>query len=121
MKEYMQSARDVLSQKQVDPDKGLTAAEVEESRRVNGENQFTREKPKSILRRIWEAMCEPMLIILLVALAITIAVQIVSRCKYGVFYNYEDPQFCFKTVAVSFLCVFYDHMVRCLRCHRCVL
>lgn len=26
MKEYMQSARDVLSQKQVDPDKGLTAA-----------------------------------------------------------------------------------------------
>ena len=29
MKEYMQSARDVLSQKQVDPDKGLTAAEVE--------------------------------------------------------------------------------------------
>ena len=85
MKEYMQSARDVLSQKQVDPDKGLTAAEVEESRRVNGENQFTREKPKSILRRIWEAMCEPMLIILLVALAITIAVQIVSVCTGGEF------------------------------------
>ena len=57
MKEYMQSAHDVLSEKGVNPDKGLTAAEVEESRKVNGENQFTREKPKSILRRIWEAIC----------------------------------------------------------------
>ena len=85
MKEYMQSAHDVLSEKGVNPDKGLTAAEVEESRKVNGENQFTREKPKSILRRIWEAICEPMLIILLVALAITIAVQIVNVVMGGEF------------------------------------
>ena len=68
MKEYLQSAQDVLSEKGVNPDAGLSEAEVEESRARNGENQFTREKPKSVWRRIWEAVCEPMLIILLVAL-----------------------------------------------------
>ena len=85
MKEYMQSAHDVLSDMKVDPSKGLSPSEVEESRKTYGQNQFTREKPKSILRRIWEALCEPMLIILLVALAITIAVQIVSVCTGGEF------------------------------------
>ncbi len=85
MKEYMQSAQDVLKELGVNADGGLSAAEVEKSRAEHGENQFTREKPKSILRRIWEALCEPMMIILLVALAITIAVQIVSVCMGGEF------------------------------------
>lgn len=85
MKEYMQSAQDVLKELGVNADEGLSAAEVEKSRAEHGENQFTREKPKSILRRIWEALCEPMMIILLVALAITIAVQIVSVCMGGEF------------------------------------
>ena len=81
----MQSAQDVLKELGVNADGGLSAAEVEKSRAEHGENQFTREKPKSILRRIWEALCEPMMIILLVALAITIAVQIVSVCMGGEF------------------------------------
>ena len=85
MKEYMQSAQDVLKELGVNADGGLSAAEAEKSRAEHGENQFTREKPKSILRRIWEALCEPMMIILLVALAITIAVQIVSVCMGGEF------------------------------------
>ena len=85
MKEYMQSAQDVLKELGVNADEGLSAAEVEKSRAEHGENQFTREKPKSILCRIWEALCEPMMIILLVALAITIAVQIVSVCMGGEF------------------------------------
>ena len=85
MKEYMQSAQDVLKELGVNADEGLSAAEVEKSRAEHGENQFTREKPKSILRRIWEALCEPMMIILLVALAITMAVQIVSVCMGGEF------------------------------------
>ena len=85
MKEYMQSAQDVLKELGVNADGGLSAAEVEKSRAEHGENQFTREKPESILRRIWEALCEPMMIILLVALAITIAVQIVSVCMGGEF------------------------------------
>ena len=85
MKEYMQSAQDVLKELGVNADGGLSAAGVEKSRAEHGENQFTREKPKSILRRIWEALCEPMMIILLVALAITIAVQIVSVCMGGEF------------------------------------
>ncbi len=85
MKEYMQSAREVLAELGVDPDVGLSPSEAEESRKLRGANEFTREKPKSIARRILEAICEPMLIILLVALGITIAVQIVSVCTGGHF------------------------------------
>ena len=85
MKEYMQSAREVLSACGTDPEKGLTAAQAEESRRVHGVNLFTREKPKSIFRRILEALCEPMLIILLVALIITVIVQSVSAATGGEF------------------------------------
>ena len=57
MKEYIQSAQDVLSQMGTDPDKGLSAAEVQASREKHGENRFTREKPKSIFKRILEALC----------------------------------------------------------------
>ncbi|HIU61818.1 MAG TPA: calcium-translocating P-type ATPase, PMCA-type [Candidatus Coproplasma excrementigallinarum] len=85
MKEYMQSARELLAEKGIDPSRGLSAEEVEQSRKKYGENQFTREKPKTIFKRILEALCEPMLIILLVALAITVAVQIVRVCAGGEF------------------------------------
>ncbi len=78
MKEYMLSAEEVLAAAGTDPEKGLTEEQVEESRKAHGRNVFTREKPKSLARRILEAACEPMLIILLVALVITIAVQIVN-------------------------------------------
>lgn len=89
MKEYLQSAQDVLSEKGVNPDAGLSEAEVEESRARNGENQFTREKPKSVWRRIWEAVCEPMLIILLVALVITLVVNIINQVTTGESEFYE--------------------------------
>ncbi len=85
MKEYMQTARDVLLDAGVDPEKGLSAEAVEESREKNGVNRFTREKPKSVFKRILEALCEPMLIILLVALAITVIVQSVSAATGGEF------------------------------------
>ena len=65
MKEYMQSAREVLKELAVDPDAGLSESRVEENREKYGKNAFTREKPKSVLRRIGEALLEPMLIILL--------------------------------------------------------
>ena len=64
MKEYMQSAREVLKTLDVDPDAGLSESRVEESREKYGKNAFTREKSKSVLRRIGEALLEPMLIIL---------------------------------------------------------
>ena len=85
MKEYMQSAREVLKTLDVDPDAGLSESRVEESREKYGKNAFTREKPKSVLRRIGEALLEPMLIILLVALVISVVVQIISVSTGGHF------------------------------------
>lgn len=85
MKEYMQTPREVLGQLEVDPNSGLDEARVAASREKYGANRFTREKPKSILRRIGEALLEPMLIILLVALAISVVVQVVSVSTGGHF------------------------------------
>lgn len=57
---------------------GLTPQKVEASIVKWGKNELTRVKPKSIFKRIWEGLTEPMMIILLVALAITVAVNIIN-------------------------------------------
>ncbi len=89
MREYMQSAVEVLSFLGTDPERGLTEEGAEDSRKANGENRFTREKPKSVLRRIWEAACEPMLLILVVAFVIMLAVNIVNEVTTGESEFYE--------------------------------
>jgi calcium-translocating P-type ATPase len=51
---------------------GLTSAEVESSRRKNGANIFTGKKRKTFLHKYFESFCDPIIRILLVALAINI-------------------------------------------------
>lgn len=89
MREYMQTPQEVLSSLGTAEGAGLTEQQAEESRRANGENRFTREKPKSVLRRIWEAAREPMLLILVVALVITLVVNIVNEVTTGESEFYE--------------------------------
>lgn len=60
---------------------GLSEAGVKKSAEKWGKNQLTRVKSKSLLRRIWEGLTEPMMIILLIALAITVAVNIINVIK----------------------------------------
>ena len=49
----------------------------EQSRAAHGRNAFTREKPPSLLRRVWESAKEPMTILLFVAAFITLGVNFV--------------------------------------------
>ncbi len=72
-----------------DKTNGLTPEQVKENGEKFGRNEFTKSKRKSLLRRVWEAATEPMLILLFFAWAITIAVNAVSAAQGGHFDVYE--------------------------------
>ena len=72
-----------------DKTNGLTPEQVKENGEKFGRNEFTKSKRKSLLRRVWEAATEPMLILLFFAWVITIAVNAVSAAQGGHFDVYE--------------------------------
>ena len=72
-----------------DKTNGLTPEQVKENGEKFGRNEFTKSKRKSLLRRIWEAATEPMLILLFFAWVTTIAVNAVSAAQGGHFDVYE--------------------------------
>ena len=76
MQAFMERPDETLSRLGVDPEAGLTAAQADESREKHGANTFTREKPKSFLRRVVEALAEPMTLILILAAVIALAVNL---------------------------------------------
>lgn len=78
MEYFNQTPEEVVGQFGTDKAKGLSTPQVKEHAEKYGKNEFTRARPKSLLRRIWEALTEPMLILLLCAWVITIAVNIVN-------------------------------------------
>ena len=77
MTPYRQTGKETLDALSVDAQRGLTAKQVEQSRAAHGRNAFTREKPPSLLRRVWESAKEPMTILLFVAAFITLGVNFV--------------------------------------------
>ncbi len=60
---------------------GLTSAEVEISRKTHGENILKREKKKSVLRRFFENLGDPIIKILLIAVALEVALSF-GNCNY---------------------------------------
>jgi Ca2+-transporting ATPase len=60
----------------VDPEKGLGETQVKENSEKYGANVLTRAKPVSLFKRIWDSATEPMLLLLLLAAAIALAVNI---------------------------------------------
>lgn len=83
MNAFMESAQQTLNRLKVHKEKGLTNQQVETSRKEFGENSFSKEKPKSLARRIFEASTEPMLIMLLIAAFITLGVNIARAMTGG--------------------------------------
>ena len=73
---FDKSAQDTLTELHTDAAQGLSDAQVKENIERYGRNEFTRAGRKSLLRRIWEASTEPMLILLFFAWLITVAVNL---------------------------------------------
>lgn len=62
---------------------GLTAAQAQKNKTQYGENTLTRRKPDSLLKRLWDAATEPMLLMLIAAGLIALAVNIVRQVTGG--------------------------------------
>ena len=83
MKFYEKSAEEIVKEFGSDAHAGLTSGQVQENAEKYGRNVFSETKKKSLLRRIWEAATEPMLILLFFAWIITIAVNAVKEVQTG--------------------------------------
>lgn len=83
MAAYTESAKDYLEKEHISEEKGLSLAEVEESRAKNGKNTLTKEKPPSLLKRILVAASEPMILMLLGAGVIAVVVNIIRAVTKG--------------------------------------
>ena len=89
MEEFSRSSQEVVSSLGSDEKNGLSDTQVLENAEKYGKNEFTKTKSKSVWRRIFEALTEPMLVLLLVAWAITVAVNIVRAVQGEGFDFYE--------------------------------
>ena len=67
MEVFMESPEKTLRRLGVNEKTGLDAAHVLENRQKYGINAFSRKKADSLWKRIWDATCEPMLIMLILA------------------------------------------------------
>lgn len=76
MKAYMESPSETLKRLGTSREYGLTEKEAADSRSRHGANCFTEEKPELLVKRIFEAASEPMIIMLILAAVITLGVNI---------------------------------------------
>lgn len=83
MKAFQETTEQTLGRLGVDPELGMNENQIEASRQQNGVNAFTRGKPKSVFKKIWDAAKEPMIIMLLAAAAITLGVNFVRLFTGG--------------------------------------
>lgn len=82
MKSYTENYKKVLDNL-CSSENGLTDKQVEISRREHGKNEIKKAKRKTIFKQILEALSEPMLVILEMATAITLGVNIGKALKNG--------------------------------------
>ena len=78
MKRYCQEKDAVLSELKTTASEGLSSAEAEKRLNENGKNKLAAAKKKSLIRRFFEQLADPMTIILIVAAAISGVLAIVE-------------------------------------------
>ena len=100
MQFYRTTAQEALRTLESDAANGLQPEQVAAHREKYGKNEFTRAKRKSLLRRVWEAATEPMLILLFFAWLITIAVNIVNVTQ-GEHFDYYECVGILVAIAIS--------------------
>lgn len=80
---HTHSGAELLAALGVDAEAGLSSVQIEESRMKFGKNSFTPQQKKNLAKRIIEAFCEPMLLLLIFAAVITLGVNIVRGLSGG--------------------------------------
>jgi len=83
MKEYLISAEEVLSQVGSSAEQGLSGTEAEKRLEENGKNKLAEGKKKSWLKRFFEQLVNPMIIVLLIAAGVNFATVLIERAHGG--------------------------------------
>lgn len=97
---FYMSREELLQAAGTDPEHGLSESQVQASRQKYGANTFIRTGTESMLKRIWDASTEPMLLMLLFAAIITLAVNI-TRYFTGGEYNFLECAGIFAAIFLS--------------------
>ena len=97
---FVMSREELLAKTGTDSEKGLKPEQVEKSRSTYGTNSFVRQSHESLAKRIWDASTEPMLVMLIFAVIITLAVNI-TRYFTGGEYNFLECVGIFAAIALS--------------------
>lgn len=100
MKDFMDSESSLLLETHSDAERGLTEAQISANRQKYGANAFSRRKPESVWRRIWEAATEPMILMLIAAGLIALAVNII-RDVTGAEADYLECVGVFVAISIS--------------------
>lgn len=83
MQAFTAEKTELLATYGADANRGLTEAQAQKNKEQYGENTLTRRKPDSLLKRLWDAATEPMLLMLIAAGLIALAVNIVRQVTGG--------------------------------------
>lgn len=83
MQAFTAEKTELLTAYGADAHRGLTEAQAQKNKEQYGENALTRRKPDSLLKRLWDAATEPMLLMLIAAGLIALAVNIVRQVTGG--------------------------------------
>lgn len=83
MQAFTAEKTELLATYGADANRGLTEAQAQKNKEQYGENALTRRKPDSLLKRLWDAATEPMLLMLIAAGLIALAVNIVRQVTGG--------------------------------------
>lgn len=97
---FYMSREELLQAAGADPKHGLSESQVQASRQKYGANTFVRTGTESMLKRIWDASTEPMLLMLIFAAIITLAVNI-TRYFTGGEYNFLECAGIFAAIFLS--------------------
>lgn len=83
MQAFTAEKTELLATYGTDANRGLTEAQAQKNKEQYGENALTRRKPDSLLKRLWDAATEPVLLMLIAAGLIALAVNIVRQVTGG--------------------------------------
>ena len=76
MQAFTAEKTELLAAYGADEHRGLTTTQAQKNKEQYGENALTRRKPDSLLKRLWDAATEPMLLMLIAAGLIALAMNI---------------------------------------------
>lgn len=83
MQAFTAEKTELLATYGANANRGLTEAQAQKNKEQYGENALTRRKPDTLLKRLWDAATEPMLLMLIAAGLIALAVNIVRQVTGG--------------------------------------